>query len=280
MSSAHEHRPLLFGIAYRMLGRVTEAEDMVQETYLRFHKHPEGSIHLPKAWLTKTITRLCIDQLRSARRQREEYVGTWLPEPIVGENSPEDLADTLGMAFILMLEKLSPVDRAVFLLREAFGHDYPAISEITGKSEPACRQIVSRAKEKLGHQPAKPPTATQEAERLVKEFLSAAQSGELSELLALLTDDAVLYSDGGGKVRAALLPIYGPDKISRMFIGMRRLRSEDIPPPRFIVINGSPGVVMHHADGSLSVMTFAFEGNRVKAIYIVRNPDKLTGIRL
>lgn len=280
MSSAHKHRSLLFGIAYRMLGRVTEAEDMVQETYLRFHKHPEGSIQLPKAWLTKTITRLCIDQVRSARYQREEYVGTWLPEPIVGENSPEDLGDTLSMAFMLMLEKLSPVDRAVFLLREAFGHDYPAISEITGKSEPACRQIVSRAREKLGQRPAIAPTATQEAERLVKEFLSAAQSGELSDLLALLTGDAVLYSDGGGKVRAALLPIYGADRISRMFIGLRRLGTEDSPPPHFVLINGSPGVIIRHPDASLSAMTFAFEGSRIRAVYMVRNPDKLARIPL
>ena len=280
MSSAHEHRRLLFGIAYRMLGRVTEAEDMVQETYLRFHQHPDGSILLPKAWLTKTITRLCIDQLRSARRQREEYVGTWLPEPILADNASGDLGDTLGMAFMLMLEKLSPVDRAVFLLREAFGHDYPDIAGITGKSEAACRQIVSRAKAKLGQPPAQPPTATEEAERLVKEFLSAARSGEISELLALLTEDAVLYSDGGGKIRAALLPIYGPDKISRLFIGLRRLPSDGLPPPRFVTINGSPGVITAYADGSVNVMSFAFEGQRVKAIYIVRNPDKLAGIRL
>lgn len=280
MSSVHEHRRLLFGIAYRMLGRVTEAEDMVQETYLRFHRHPDGSIHLPKAWLTKTITRLCIDQLRSARRQREEYVGTWLPEPIVNDSSSGDLGDTLGMAFMLLLEKLSPVDRAVFLLREAFGHDYPDIAEITGKPEAACRQIISRAKGKLGQPPAQPPTATEEAERLVKEFLSAAKSGELSELIALLTEDAVLYSDGGGKVRAALLPIYGPDKISRLFIGLRRLPSDSVPPPRFVTINGSPGVITAYADGSVNAMTFAFEDKRVKAIYIVRNPDKLTRIRL
>lgn len=279
MSSVHTHRPLLFGIAYRMLGRVTEAEDMVQETYLRFHRQPAGSIEFPKTWLTKTITRLCIDQLRSARRQREEYVGTWLPEPITDANSLEGLADTLGMAFMLMLEALSPIDRAVFLLREAFGHDYFAISEITGKSETACRQIVSRAREKLGRHPAPPPTATQEAERLVKEFLSAAQSGELSDFLALLTDDAILYSDGGGKVRAALLPIYGPDRIGRMFIGLRRLRSEGTPPPRFIAINGSPGIVLRHPDKSISVMTFAFAGGRVKAVYMVRNPDKLARIR-
>ena len=279
MSSVHDHRPLLFGIAYRMLGRVTEAEDMVQETYLRFHQQDAATILNPKAWLTTAITRLCIDQLRSARRQREEYVGPWLPEPLL-EETTEDLADTLGMAFMLMLEKLSPVDRAVFLLREAFGHDYPAISEIVGKSEASCRQIVTRAKAKLGRQPAQPPTATEEAERLVKEFLAAAQSGELSDLLALLTDDAVLYSDGGGKVRAALLPIYGPDKISRMLIGLRRFRSDDPGSARFVAINGSPGVITRNADGSLSVMTFAFEAGRVKAVYVVRNPDKLTGIRI
>lgn len=278
MSSVHSYRPLLFGIAYRMLGRVTEAEDMVQETYLRFHQQPGGSIELPRAWLTKTVTRLCIDQLRSVRRQREEYVGTWLPEPIMSGN-PEGLAETLGTAFMLMLEKLSPVDRAVFLLREAFGHDYPDISEITGKSEPACRQIVSRAKEKLGQPLASSPTATQEAERLVKEFLSATQSGELSDLLALLTHDAVLYTDGGGKVRAALLPIYGPDKISRLFIGLRRRRSENSPPHRFVTISGSPGVVMRHTDDSITVLTFAFEGNRVKAVFMVRNPDKLARIQ-
>ncbi|QJE95220.1 RNA polymerase sigma-70 factor [Luteolibacter luteus] len=277
MSSANDYRPLLFGIAYRMLGRVTEAEDMVQEAYLRFHLQPEGSIGLPKAWLTKAVTRLCIDQLRSARRQREEYVGPWLPEPLVEENST-DLADTLSTAFMLMLEKLSPVDRAVFLLREAFGHDYPAISEITGRSEAACRQIVCRAKERLGREANKQSTATEEAERLVKEFLAAAQSGELAQLLALLTEDAILYSDGGGRVRAALLPIYGPDRIGRLFMGMRRLSTEGSPPPRFVKINGSPGVVTCHGEQGISVMTFAFEGNRVKAVYIVRNPDKLTGI--
>lgn len=278
MSSANDHRPHLFGIAYRMLGRVTEAEDMVQEAYLRYHLELEGSISLPKAWLTKAVTRLCIDQLRSARRQREEYVGSWLPEPIIGENLPDELADTLSTAFMLMLETLSPVDRAVFILREAFDHDYPAISEITGRSEAACRQIVSRAKDKLGRQSTNAPTATEEAERLVREFLSAAQSGELSQLLALLTDDAILYSDGGGKVRAALLPIYGPDRIGRMFMGMRRLNTEGSPPPRFVTINGSPGVVISHGEQGVSVMTFAFEGNRVKAVYVVRNPDKIAGV--
>ncbi|WAC20229.1 RNA polymerase sigma-70 factor [Luteolibacter sp. SL250] len=281
MSTTDECRPLLFSIAYRMLGRVTEAEDMVQETYLRWHRLEDAStIREPKAWLTTTITRLCIDQMRSARRQREEYVGTWLPEPIFGESdgSPAALADSLGTAFMMMLEELSPVERAVFLLREAFGHDYDAIAEIVGKSAANCRQMVSRAKTRLGTMEQPGPTATEEAERLVAEFIQATQTGELSDLISMLTEDAVLYSDGGGKVRAAILPIYGPDKIGRMFIGLRRFHPDSPPPARFVRINGSPGVIIRGGDGNLSAMTFAFGGGKLKAIYIVRNPDKLAGV--
>ncbi len=281
MHATDECRPLLFSIAYRMLGRVTEAEDMVQETYLRWHRLEDVStIREPKAWLTTTITRLCIDQMRSARRQREEYVGTWLPEPILGESdgSPTSLADSLGTAFMMMLEELSPVERAVFLLREAFGHDYDAISEIVGKSAANCRQMVSRAKTRLGTMEQPGPTATEEAERLVAEFIQATQTGELSDLISMLTEDAVLYSDGGGKVRAAILPIYGPDKIGRMFIGLRRFHPDGPPPARFVRINGSPGVVVRGGDGNISVMTFAFDGGKLKAIYVVRNPDKLAGV--
>lgn len=283
MPDPSEYRPLLFSIAYRMLGRVTEAEDMVQETFLRWHKQDVSQILEPRAWLTTAITRLCIDQLRSASRQREQYMGIWLPEPLIDGEGPDDtadLADSLGTAFMMMLEELTPVERAAFLLREAFGHDYAAIAEIVGKSEANCRQMVSRAKARLGRAEEPKPTATEEAERLVKEFLHATQTGELSELMALLTDDAILYSDGGGKVRAALLPIYGPDRISRMFIGLRRFQNGELPPTRFVRINGSPGVLTRGSDGTINAMTFAFEGDKVKAVFIVRNPDKLTGIRL
>ncbi|WP_193212854.1 RNA polymerase sigma-70 factor [Luteolibacter marinus] len=273
------HRPLLFSIAYRMLGRVVEAEDMVQETLLRWHRAGPAEIREPRAWLTTTVTRLCIDQLRLARRQREEYVGVWLPEPLLEDRPHEaELADSLGIAFLLMLEALDPVERAVFLLREAFGHDYAAIAGIVGKSEAACRQIVSRAKARFGHEAAPEKTATEEAERLVREFVHATRTGELAQLLRLLTDDAVLYSDGGGKVRAALLPIRGADRIARMFIGLRRFQSDDPPPPRFVRINGSPGVLVRGGDGTLSAMTFALDHGRVKAVYVVRNPDKLIGV--
>ncbi len=273
-----EFRPLLFSIAYRMLGRVTEAEDMVQETFLRWHKQEVGEIREPKAWLTTAVTRLCIDQMRSVRRQREEYVGTWLPEPVIGEEeAPSALADSLGTAFMMMLEELTPVERAAFLLREAFGHDYAAIAEITGKSEANCRQMVSRAKARLGHAEDPRPTSTEEAERLVKEFLTACETGELKDLMALLTDDAILYSDGGGVVRAAIWPIYGPDKIGRMMLGLRE-RSIVGWENRIVTINGSPGVITKRRDGSINVTTFAVEDGRLKAIYMVRNPHKLTKV--
>ncbi|RYD66127.1 MAG: RNA polymerase sigma-70 factor [Verrucomicrobiaceae bacterium] len=285
MSDPENHRRLLFHIAYRMLGRVADAEDMVQETMLRWHRADTSEIREPQAWLTTTITRLCIDQLRLARRQREEYVGIWLPEPLL-EDMPGDpsddtaLADSLGIAFMMMLEDLAPVDRAVFLLREAFGHDYDSIATIVGKSAASCRQIVSRAKTRFNKVPDLKPTATEEAERLVREFVQATQTGELAELISLLTDDAVLYSDGGGKVRAALLPILGPDRIARMFIGLRRFYADGPPPARFVRINGSPGVLVRGGDGNLSAMTFALEGDKVKAVYVIRNPDKLAGVAI
>ncbi|HEY1120121.1 MAG TPA: RNA polymerase sigma-70 factor [Haloferula sp.] len=285
MSDPENHRRLLFHIAYRMLGRVADAEDMVQETMLRWHRADTSEIREPQAWLTTTITRLCIDQLRLARRQREEYVGIWLPEPLL-EDMPGDpsddsaLADSLGIAFMMLLEDLAPVDRAVFLLREAFGHDYEAIAAIVGKSAASCRQIVSRAKARFDKAPDRKPTATEEAERLVREFVQATQTGELAELISLLTDDAVLYSDGGGKVRAALLPIFGPDRIARMFIGLRRFHTDGPPPARFVRINGSPGVLVRGSDGNLSAMTFALEDGKVKAVYVIRNPDKLAGVEI
>ncbi len=279
MSDVSEYRPLLFNIAYRMLGRVTEGEDMVQETFLRWHKQDPAAIREPKAWLTTAVTRLCIDQMRSVRRQREEYVGVWLPEPVIGdEATPAELADSLGTAFMMMLEELKPVERAAFLLREAFGHDYAAIAEITGKSEANCRQMVSRAKARLGKLEEPRPTSTEEAERLVKEFLIACETGELKDLMSLLTEDAIFYADGGGVVNAAIRPIYGPNKIGRLFLGLRE-RSIVGWENRIVTINGSPGAITKRRDGSINVTTFAFEDGKLRAIYMVRNPHKLESVR-
>ena len=276
------HRELLFGIAYRMLGSVAEADDMVQETWLRWQRQDAAEVGAPKAWLVATITRLCIDQLRSARRKREEYYGVWLPEPLVESpaRSPADsaaLADSLTMAFMLMLETLSSVERAVFLLREVFDYDYAEIAGIVGKSEANCRQIVRRAKASLPR-PENPPSATtppsEHAQRVVQQFLAATATGEVGDLLALLADDATLYSDGGGRVVAAGRPIHTADHVSRFFVGIR-----DRQPPnaeiRLVRINGRVGALMSAGGAIFNALSFDLEGDRIRTIYIVRNPEKL-----
>jgi RNA polymerase sigma-70 factor (ECF subfamily) len=276
------HRPLLFGIAYRMLGRVTDAHDMVQETWLRWQRQNSADVASARAWLVATITRLCIDQLRSARRRREEYYGVWLPEPLVDDaaTSPAEstaLADSLTMAFMLMLETLSPVERAVFLLREVFDYDYADIARIVEKSEANCRQIVRRAKAQLPRARAAQTTSappTDEARRVVQQFLHATLTGEVSDLIALLTADATLYTDGGGRVASAGRPITTADRISRFFVGVRRLASAPLT-FRLVEINGRIGALMSANRRLDRAISFELDGDRVRAIYIVRNPDKL-----
>jgi RNA polymerase sigma-70 factor (ECF subfamily) len=274
------HRPLLFGIAYRMLGRVSEAEDMVQEVWLRWQKQDAAQIQSPKAWLVAATTRLCIDQLRAARREREEYYGVWLPEPLMPattDREPDaavELADSLTMAFMLMLESLGPTERAVFLLREVFDYDYADIAAIVDKSEVNCRQIVRRAKTQLqAHaQPPSPPTA--QARRLVEQFLAAAATGEVDNVLALLADETVLYSDGGGRVKAAGRPIAGADRVSRFLLGIwpRFAAGMDI---RFVDINGNSGCVMSSQGQVHYAFSFEIAGDRLRNIYIMCNPEKL-----
>jgi len=273
------HRQLLFGIAYRMLGRVSEAEDMVQEVWLRWQKQNAADIQSPKAWLVSAMTRLCIDQLRSARHEREDYYGVWLPEPLVETAvlSPDEsaaLADSLSMAFMLMLETLGPVERAVFLLREVFDYDYPEIASTLGKTEANCRQIVRRAKQQLLATPPSTPAPSEQARRVVEQFVNATITGEVTDLLALLTDDATLYSDGGGQVVAVGRPIESPDHISRFFVGIQRFRHVDTR-LHFVTINGRPGVLMVSGGKIFNAISFELAGERVRNIYIVRNPEKL-----
>jgi RNA polymerase sigma-70 factor (ECF subfamily) len=274
-----EHRSLLFGIAYRMLGRIAEAEDMVQETWLRWQRQNPVGIRSPKAWLVAAVTRLCIDQLRSARHEREEYYGVWLPEPLVESATPaarqsEALSDSLTMAFMLMLETLSPIERAVFLLRNVFDYEYAEIAEIVNKSEANCRQIVSRARARLAQPAGSPTPPSGHAERIVQQFLVAQRTGSVSDLLALLTEDATLYADGGGRVPSVGRPIRGADQISRFFVGIRRLLPANLE-LRVTPMNGSIGVlaiVDHHI---IQTLSFDITEDRVRAIYIVRNPEKL-----
>lgn len=274
----NEHRGQVFGIAYRMLGSVAEADDMVQETWLRWQKQDLAEIESPKAWLISTVTRLCIDQLRSARRQREEYYGVWLPEPLIEAPAPSPadsavLADSLTMAFMLMLETLSPVERAVFLLREVFDYDYVDIAPIVGKSEANCRQIIRRAKAELVATPPAPPP-NEQARRIVEQFMTATESGEVSDLLALLAEDATLYSDGGGRVAAAGKPIRSADHVGRFLVGIRKHRPEGTT-LLYLQINGRPGVLMNSGGQVYNAVSFDLDSGRVRNIYIVRNPEKL-----
>lgn len=279
LETFNSHRQTIFGIAYRMLGRVSEAEDMVQEVWLRWQKQDEAAITSPKAWLVSTMTRLCIDQLRSARREREEYYGVWLPEPLMassarGPDEAAELADSLTMAFMIMLESLDPAERAIFLLREVFSYDYAAIATIVGKSEANCRQIVSRAKAHLRAEKKPPAPPSEQAQLLVAQFLSAANTGEVKQLLAMLAEDAVVYSDGGGKVKAAGRPIVSADHVSRFFVGIwPRLPADTEWSPA--LINGRTGLLMRTKGEVYGACSFEIEGERIRNIYMVLNPEKL-----
>ena len=277
-----EHRPLLFSIAYRMLGSVMDAEDIVQETYLRCQKSPEEDVRSPKSYLSTVVTRLCIDQLRSARVQRERYIGPWLPEPLIADQAPAPderaaLADSLSVAFLVLLENLSPAERAVFLLREVFEYEYAEIATVVGKSEASCRQTLHRARLKLTERPRRFDASPAQISKLMERFFAAARRGDMQGLLELLTDDATLWSDGGGKVAAALNPIYGADKIARFFAGIARALSATLT-LRAAVVNGQPGMITYVEGRPQSVITAELEDGKIGAIRIVVNPDKLRAV--
>jgi RNA polymerase sigma-70 factor (ECF subfamily) len=277
------HRPLLFSIAYRMLGSVMDAEDIVQEAFVRWQQASEAEVRSPKAYLSAIVTRLCIDQLRSARAQREEYVGPWLPEPLPSERAPDVahtavLEESLSMAFLVLLESLTPTERAVFLLREVFDYDYDEISHLVGKSEANCRQIAHRAREYVAARRPRFERSPEQEERLTGSFLDACMGGDMEGLLELLAEDIVLWSDGGGKAHAALNPIHGSDRVARFFLGILGKT-----PPGLVVrqtrVNGQPGIIGYYADGQpQSVTTFDIAGERIRAIHILVNPEKLGNI--
>ena len=273
------NRPLLFSIAYRMLGSVMEAEDVVQEAFLRW-QGAQG-VRSPSAYLSTVVTRLCIDRLRSARSRREQYVGPWLPEPLLDEKEipgTSDLDDSLSMAFLVLLESLTPVERAVFLLREVFDYDYPEIASLVGKSEANCRQIARRARQSVAARRPRFESSPEQEERLIGSFLNARLSGDMESLLTLLSEDVVLYSDGGGKTQAALKPIYGADRVARFLAGILRK-----VPPDFAVrqtrVNGRPGFVGYFGDGSpQSVVTLEVAEENIMTIRLVVNPEKLGNV--
>ena len=278
----NQHRSLLFAIAYRMLGSVMDAEDMVQETFLRWQKNSEQAIDSTKAYLTTIITRLCIDHLRSARVRREQYVGPWLPEPIVTEQSADpiasvELSDSLAMAFLVLLERLSPIERAVFLLRQVFDYDYEEISRIVEKSPTNCRQIARRARQHLALEKSRFQANPQQQERLTQQFMQASSQGDLQGLLDLLADDVTLWSDGGGKVVAVLKPLHGAQKVARFLraIHRRAKKTGAIPQVEQVQVNGQAGLLYSVAGGIETVVSLVAIDNQIQSLYFIRNPDKL-----
>lgn len=272
----NHHRRLLFSIAYRMLGTVTDAEDMVQETFLRWQQTPHA-VQSPKNYLATTVTRLCIDYLRSARVRREQYVGPWLPEPLLTQQDPAEqveLADSLSMAFLVMLERLSASERAVFLLREVFEYDYPEIAQIVGKSAENCRQILRRARQHLATERPRFPVSLQQQEQLTAQFLDASTQGNLQGLLTLLAPDVTFWSDGGGQVAAALKPLHSAMKVARFLLAIQR-KSLSATRADLAEINGQLGIILWTKSGVHTVMTFEIVDGYIQTIYSIRNPEKL-----
>ncbi|MEU9143783.1 RNA polymerase sigma-70 factor [Streptomyces sp. NPDC048349] len=277
-----ENRRLLFGTAYRMLGSVADAEDIVQDAWLAWNRTDRTAVAHPQAYLVRTVTNLSLNRLTSARAVREAYVGPWLPEPLL--TSPDvaeeaELADTVSMAVLVVLETLTPVERAVFLLREVFGYAYAEIAEVVGKSEAAVRQSAHRARE---HVRARRPRFTADASEqreIAEKFLAACAGGDLGEVLALLAPDVVSWSDGGGVVSAARRPLQGPDRVARWLLGV--LAKPDVRgmEMRITEINGEPGLLLVLGGAHIGAVTFEAAGGRITALRFVVNPQKLRGVQ-
>jgi RNA polymerase sigma-70 factor, ECF subfamily len=273
------HRPRLFGIAYRMLASRSDAEDVLQDAYLRWHRGAPQELRSPEAWLVTLVTRLCIDRLRAARTERERYVGPWLPEPLIGDTAPAadaraELSSSLSIAFLVVLEQLEPDERAAFLLHEVFDSDYAEIAEILGKSQAACRQIVSRARKRVrGRRPR--AQVTDAARRSVLErFANAIQMQDKAALLELVADKASWTADGGGRARAALKVIRGRERVVRFALAVLG-RHADRFAFEMTSVNGEPALAVR-AEGQLfSVITVRTDGMHILDVYTVLNPDKL-----
>jgi RNA polymerase sigma-70 factor, ECF subfamily len=271
-----------FGIAYRMLGSVTEAEDVAQESMLRLAR-TEEEVKEPLAWITTVATRLSINVLRLARIRRESYVGPWLPEPLIDDEAPDpgahaEVAESVSQAFLVVLERLTPVERAAFLLREVFEYDYREIAHIIDRSEANTRQLVVRAKKHLDRNRPRFDPDQQRRDELLERFLAAAEAGDLEALESILATDAALYSDGGGRASAARKPIFGRARLARVFIAMARtMRRHGPMTDQLIHIGGQPGAIRLTPDGEIfSVFSMDVVGGQIKTIWVMRNPDKLT----
>jgi RNA polymerase sigma-70 factor (ECF subfamily) len=279
------YRPLMFSIAYRMLGSATEAEDIVQEAYLRYQGTNTAQIVSPKAFLSTVVTRLCLNHLQLAQTQRETYIGPWLPEPVLtADDEPSiparqaELHDSISIAFLALLEQLTPLERAVFLLREVFDYEYAEIADMIGKEEAACRQLFSRAKKHITeHRPRYKPSP-ETHRQILNQFIQATSTGDLGGLLQLLSDDVVMWADGGGKARgAAIHPLHGREAVAQFVLASVRLVPEN-GRVEIAEVNGEPSLVIHAGVEPLIVLAIEADQTQVYEIRVIGNPDKLKWI--
>jgi RNA polymerase sigma-70 factor, ECF subfamily len=278
-----ELRPLLFSIAYRMVSSVSEAEDIVQEAFLRIHRaEAEGTkVDSPKAYLSAVVTRLSIDHLKSARARREQYVGQWLPEPLLTDPAPDaaaraETADSLSMAFLVLLESLSPVERAVFLLREVFDYDYAQIAKIVQRSEDNCRQLYVRARRRIDQGRPRFEASREQRDELARRFFAAAQLGDTNALVELLAADVVVYGDGGGKAPSWREPIYGRERVAKLMVGTLAQLGPLGGSVVTTELNGQPGAMFVDEEGRIAaVMSLEIADGVVQTIRGITNPDKL-----
>jgi RNA polymerase sigma-70 factor, ECF subfamily len=271
-------RGRLFGLAYRMLGSRADAEDVVQETYVRWHADSPGPVETPEAWLVTTASRLAIDRLRRLRTEREAYVGPWLPEPIVTAAAPDrdlDLAGDLSIAFLTLLERLAPDERAAFLLHDVFDVGYADIAAVLEKSEAACRQVVHRARTRVRGERRRFDVSESAKAALLEKFTAAMEARDEQALLALFAPDATWTADGGGKTAAAPRPIVGADRIARLVIGLREKFWAVNRRIEIVTVNGETGLCLRDGDRLTAVLTIATDGERILDVYAVVNPDKL-----
>jgi RNA polymerase sigma-70 factor (ECF subfamily) len=279
-----EQRPRLFGIAYRMLGSIADAEDVLQESFLRWQDAVAAgtTIESPGAFLATIVSRRCLDQLRSARHRREEYVGPWLPEPLIADEQLDpaqvgELSDSLSMAFLVVLETLSPPERAAFLLHDVFGYGYSELSGILERAEPACRQLVTRARRRLAERRPRFDASSEVHAGLLDGLVSATTHGDVEGVMALLSPEVVLQSDGGGRVTAARKPVAGMERVAKVLV---RIMTSLSPQSTVDIttINGLPGLVVRDGDRMNGVLTLDVRDGQIQGVFIVVNPDKLPSL--
>ena len=273
-----ELRPMLFSLAYRILGQRADAEDVVQEAFLRWQTAPTGDIHSPKSYLMTVVGRLSLDALKAAYRQREQYIGPWLPEPLVDYGAAEtvELAESLSLAFLHVLEKLTPPERVAFLLHDVFDSSYPEIAEVLKTSEAIAGSLVTRARQHLREKRPRFPVDKDRHEAIFRRFLLSCSTGDSESLTSLLNEDVVLYSDGGGRTKAALNPIYGADRVQRFLLGIAGKTPAHLRVGRVATVNGEPGVVFTAGGVTSAIVTIDIDENgRICGIFWVVNPEKL-----